>query len=71
LTTVRQPTRRIGALAVETLVAQLNGASTPVRQIFDPELIIRDSCGTAGRSRPAAFDGPFGPRPKPEMENSG
>lgn len=47
LTTVRQPTRRIGALAVDTLIDWLAGTPRPIRQLFDPELVIRESCGTA------------------------
>jgi DNA-binding LacI/PurR family transcriptional regulator len=52
LTTVRQPTARIGALAVESLVARLRGESTPVRQLFDPELVVRESCGSSRRAGP-------------------
>ncbi|HET8655401.1 MAG TPA: GntR family transcriptional regulator [Longimicrobiaceae bacterium] len=55
LTTVRQPTAKIGALAVDSLIARLRGEAVPVRQLFDPELVIRESCGTAQRTAlPAA-----------------
>lgn len=57
LTTVRQPTDRIGASAVETLVARLRGEHPKTRQLFVPELVVRESCGAAlmaaGDSRPA------------------
>jgi DNA-binding LacI/PurR family transcriptional regulator len=53
LTTVRQPTARIGALAVESLIARLHGGSVPVRQLFDPELVVRESCGSSRRAGPA------------------
>jgi DNA-binding LacI/PurR family transcriptional regulator len=54
LTTVRQPTARIGALAVESLIARLRGESTPVRQLFDPELVVRESCGSSRSAGPTA-----------------
>jgi LacI family transcriptional regulator len=46
LTTVRQPIRRVGALAVKTLIDILqNGLELPQRLILPTELVIRDSCG--------------------------
>jgi LacI family transcriptional regulator len=46
LTTVRQPIRRVGALAVETLIDILqNGFEPPRRLVLPTELVIRDSCG--------------------------
>src|SRR5688500_890927 len=45
LTTVRQPTDRIGAVAVDTLVARLHGEHPKTRQLFVPELVVRESCG--------------------------
>jgi DNA-binding LacI/PurR family transcriptional regulator len=48
LTTIRQPTDRIGAMAVDTLLARLRGEQPPVRQLLAPELVIRRSCGAAG-----------------------
>lgn len=45
LTTVRQPTDRIGAGAVDTLVARLRGEHPKTRQLFAPELVVRESCG--------------------------
>jgi DNA-binding LacI/PurR family transcriptional regulator len=53
LTTVRQPTARIGALAVESLIARLGGEAVPARQLFDPELVVRESCGSSRRVGPA------------------
>lgn len=60
LTTIRQPTDRIGALAVDTVLARLRGEHPPVRQLLAPELVIRRSCG-------AAIDDAAGvePRPRP------
>ena len=49
LTTVRMPSDRIGALAVDTLLARLRGERPPVRQLLDPELVVRRSCGAAAR----------------------
>jgi len=54
LTTIRQPTDRIGALAVDTLLARLGGERPPVRQLLAPELIVRQSCGAAG-DEPSAW----------------
>lgn len=50
LTTVRQPLRRMGILAAETLVRQM--ADTPgnpivAQVVVDPELIVRESTGPA------------------------
>jgi LacI family transcriptional regulator len=48
LTTVRQPIRRLGAKAVETLLDVITYGAEPARRIvFDTELIIRESCGAA------------------------
>ncbi|KAA3659536.1 MAG: LacI family transcriptional regulator [Chloroflexi bacterium] len=46
LTTVRQPIKRIGVLAVETLLDIIEHGPTPTRRLIMPtELIIRSSCG--------------------------
>ena len=46
LTTIRQPIRRFGYEAVETLLDIIQNGSQPIRKIiFDTELIIRNSCG--------------------------
>lgn len=47
LTTVRQPVERIGALAVDYILARLRGETPAVRQILPPELIVRRSSGAA------------------------
>lgn len=46
LTTIRQPIRRIGTLAVATLIDIINQPQEPTRRIVLPsELVIRQSCG--------------------------
>lgn len=46
LTTVRQPTQKIGANAVSMLVNLLQKNGNPMEQnLIEPELIIRSSCG--------------------------
>lgn len=51
LTTVRQPIRRTGSLAVETLLDVIETGKDPVRHIFLPtELVIRSSCGAMAKS---------------------
>jgi DNA-binding LacI/PurR family transcriptional regulator len=45
LTTIRQPIRRLGAQAVETLIDILtNGPEPPRRITLSTELVIRSSC---------------------------
>lgn len=44
LTTIHQPTDKIGELAFETLIKRINGNSTETRIILKPELVIRKSC---------------------------
>ena len=52
LTTIRQPVDRIGELAVESLVARLRGERpAAVRQLLEPELVIRHSCGAPASQR--------------------
>jgi LacI family repressor for deo operon, udp, cdd, tsx, nupC, and nupG len=52
LTTVRQPIELIGAAAVASLVAQIEGRKvTGDEELFDPELIVR---GSTGPSRPSS-----------------
>jgi DNA-binding LacI/PurR family transcriptional regulator len=50
LTTVKQPVDRIGELAVDALVARVQGEKTPaLRQLLEPTLIVRrSSVGTPG-----------------------
>jgi LacI family transcriptional regulator len=46
LTTVRQPIRKFGYKAVETLIDIIQNSHEPHRKImFDTELVIRKSCG--------------------------
>src|SRR6204780_2750041 len=47
LTTIRQPLQRMGELAVELLLPQLesSGAKTPSQMAVEPELIVRESTG--------------------------
>jgi len=56
LTTIRQPTDRIGAMAVDALIAQLHGEARPTRQLLSPELVVRRSCGAAGDEPPVDLD---------------
>ena len=52
LTTVRQPIRRFGVKAVETLLDVIEYGPEPLRRIqMDVELVIRDSCGVKLRER--------------------
>ena len=47
LTTIRQPIRRFGFKAVETLLDVIeNGPEPPRRIMFSTELVIRESCGS-------------------------
>ena len=48
LTTIRQPIRRMGVLAVETLLDIIKNPQAPPRRVILPtELIVRQSCGSA------------------------
>lgn len=50
LSTVRQPIRHLGTLAVETLMDILDNGLEPARRIILPtELIIRETCGAASK----------------------
>jgi DNA-binding LacI/PurR family transcriptional regulator len=62
LTTVRQPTDRIGALAVERILKRLRGEPTPTRELLDPALIVRRSCGALAAADPSRGSTP---RPRP------
>jgi DNA-binding LacI/PurR family transcriptional regulator len=54
LTTIRQPTDRIGAIAVETVLARIRGEPTPTRRLLPPELVIRQSSGGPAPPAPPA-----------------
>lgn len=47
LTTMKQPIREMGDLAVEKLMEKINGAppSAKLQHRFQTELIVRDTCG--------------------------
>jgi DNA-binding LacI/PurR family transcriptional regulator len=48
LTTIRQPVDAIGAAAIASLVGQIEGRRVPLEEmLFDPELIVRSSTGSA------------------------
>jgi LacI family transcriptional regulator len=51
LTTIRQPTHRMGAVAVETLIDIIHHPGLQTRHVVFPvELVIRKSCGALGAS---------------------
>ena len=45
LTTIRQPLRQLGRLAVETLLRQLRGEPVDDLYVLNAELVVRRSCG--------------------------
>jgi LacI family transcriptional regulator len=45
LTTVRQPVDAIGARALDMVLAKLRGELPRTRQLLQPELVVRASCG--------------------------
>jgi LacI family transcriptional regulator len=45
LTTIRQPLRRMGELAAETLLKRIRGGEYPKIIAVEPELIVRESTG--------------------------
>jgi len=47
LTTINQPTKKIGQLAIQTVINKIEGRPTLNRIILKPELIIRESCGAS------------------------
>ncbi|MBC8400373.1 MAG: GntR family transcriptional regulator [Candidatus Marinimicrobia bacterium] len=50
LTTILQPTDKIGHAAIDIITNQMSGKSVKSRTIFKPKLIIRQSCGGADRT---------------------
>ena len=64
LTTVRQPADRIGGLAVESILARLRGERPRTRQLLEPELVVRRSCGAPERMRRAELVVPSMPAPR-------
>ena len=45
LTTIHQPVERIGAAAINKLIALIEGESPAYQTILKPELVVRESCG--------------------------
>ncbi|UCH10044.1 MAG: GntR family transcriptional regulator [Fidelibacterota bacterium] len=45
LTTIHQPTRRIGIAALETLIRKIEGDEEVTRTFLEPRLVVRESCG--------------------------
>lgn len=58
LSTVRQPLARLGRLAVESILRQLDGQAVPERVELDVDLVARQSCGCAYRTRESARASP-------------
>jgi DNA-binding LacI/PurR family transcriptional regulator len=57
LTTLRQPTRQIGAAALAAMLDRVAGVDLPTRDILlHGTLVVRASCGSPA-SRPADVDG--------------
>jgi DNA-binding LacI/PurR family transcriptional regulator len=55
LTTIRQPVESMGRAVVELLMQQIAGAHVPPEEIlFEPELVVRASTGSAPRTRLSA-----------------
>ncbi len=53
LTTVRQPMRRMGQLAMENLIKLMSGQESVVRIKINAELIVRESTAKVSKRRPA------------------
>ncbi|WP_437774815.1 SpoIIE family protein phosphatase [Sorangium sp. So ce1097] len=53
LTTIRQPIKRLGARAVDTILRMLDGAPVDERCLFPVELTLRESCGCGVRAETA------------------
>lgn len=49
LTTIRQPTSKIGRAAVDVIQKRIDGSDVGNRTIFKPSLVVRDSCGARKR----------------------
>ncbi len=53
LTTVRQPLRKMGEVAAQTLLQRVNGATAPPVVMVQPELIVRGTTAAASPARTA------------------
>jgi len=51
LTTISQPRREMGELAVESLLERVAGRKEPKHQVLAPELVVRSSTGPPARRR--------------------
>jgi GntR family transcriptional regulator, arabinose operon transcriptional repressor len=65
LTTLRQPTRQIGAAALAAMLERVGGSELPTRDILlQGRLVVRQSCGAAGGAPgSASLTGAGGPSP--------
>lgn len=72
LTTVRQPTSRLGVMAVEFLRRAWRGQPPAQPIVFDTELVIRESCGCSAAQRAVQGDDdarPISSRLEPLLES--
>jgi len=61
LTTVRQPMRRMGQLAMENLIKLMAGQTSPVKIKVEPQLIVRESTAKVSKkSKPNPVGSPVG-----------
>jgi len=52
ITTVRQPLRKMGSIAAQTIIDRIEGQETyPAQIAIEPELVVRESSGPANTSR--------------------
>ncbi len=51
LTTIHQPVEKIGEAAIDKLIKRIEGEKAEVRTLFEPHLVIRESCGAAISSK--------------------
>lgn len=64
LTTIKQPTSEIGALAVQNLIKLIEDVPVPTRVILKPMLVVRESCGSKAKTR--LENAPLNDAPSPE-----